>query len=270
MSDEVSEELRRDAQRNRGLLSGLMQTEQLKSIAERLPELDRRAILTAIATIQELQKKNTDAEQWRSVSENLEKQYSETLAQRDDLVVRLTEREQKIEQLGSTLEAISKQTQDIKAYGDAAKFWSDKANLHKSAGSSSLTAFLVFIAIYIAVIAFFWKDIVGALPKTSSGEVGLVAVAVIFFVLGPVLWLLRLLARFSTQHFSLTQDASERETMMRTFLSLVGHSQAKIKDEERLLVLGSIFRPAAGASDDGVSSSFVDTIQKAIEGAIKK
>ena len=79
----------------------------------------------------------------------------------------------------------------------------------------------------------------------------------IIAVLG--VWLARLIVRIFLSHLHLGTDAKERVTMIQTYLALLREEHG-LKDDERQLILQTLFRPSATGivKDDGIPPSLVE------------
>lgn len=132
------------------------------------------------------------------------------------------------------------------------QYWSDRAEAHKKLAVGFAVAFA--LAIVAAVGVFFW---LGAPHLSSlatqngvSPFLALIPIAVPAFA---GVWTLRMLSRFLSENVQMMRDARERETMVKTFLALMRDDQAGkalVKDDDRILILHSLFRPSAIASVD--------------------
>ncbi len=178
------------------------------------------------------------------------------------------ERGEEIARLKDENDALKVQYDAITKYERAAKFWGKKADDHRLGRYVSLGVFIVLGAAFTALGLANFPDIIGSLPKNNAGEIGLSAVVLVSVIALPAIWIMKLLARFVVENFSLTHDAEERRTMMETFLSLIGNPEAKIQGEERLLVLRSVFRPASASQDEGIPVAMLEAA-KSIGNSIK-
>lgn len=132
------------------------------------------------------------------------------------------------------------------------QYWSDRAKAHKNLAVGFAVAFA--LAIVVAVGVFFWLGAphLSSLAKQSgvSPLLALIPIAVPAFA---GIWTLRMISRFLSENVQMMRDARERETMVKTFLALMRDDQAGkalVKDDDRILILHSLFRPSAIASVD--------------------
>jgi hypothetical protein len=66
-------------------------------------------------------------------------------------------------------------------------------------------------------------------------------------------WVLRILGRLLSENLAIAQDASERETMVKTFLSLMRDEttgKSVVTDEDRRIILNALFRQSAVTATD--------------------
>ncbi len=132
------------------------------------------------------------------------------------------------------------------------QYWSDRAKAHRNLAVGFAVAF--GLAIVAAVGVFFW---LGAPHLSSlSTQSGVSPVLALIPIAVPAfagIWTLRMLSRFLSENVQMMRDARERETMVKTFLALMRDDQAGkalVKDDDRILILHSLFRPSAIASID--------------------
>jgi Family of unknown function (DUF6161) len=146
--------------------------------------------------------------------------------------------------------AISKAREDG-LFAEARTLWQQEASHHtKSYG----IAFLVMAAgVILLVLAIrydgvrFW----GALPKNqNTGEYTYLASFVVGIAFLAFAWIFRLIGRFVMESFALAADARLRQTILVTFLNLVGTAEAHMSEGERVLILTALFRPAPGQGAD--------------------
>ncbi|MBB3832632.1 hypothetical protein FHR55_000798 [Xanthomonas arboricola] len=129
-------------------------------------------------------------------------------------------------------------------------YWHDRAK-------TQLKAAIVYGIVFAGVMAVFsWVFIAIGVPYLS----GIKEKANVFVALAPlvipafaVVWILRILGRLLSESLALMRDASERRTLVMTFLALMRDNstgQSVIKDEDRILILHALFRPSSGAVVD--------------------
>jgi len=150
----------------------------------------------------------------------------------------------------------------------AVVYWTEKSTSHGTKATTSFTYLMRFIvcAAIGATISFWiatslllelsgvdaplWKltPKQGATPGPASYVIITLAVGTI---LTALFWAARVLLKTYLTERHLERDASERSVMTQTFLALI--KDGGVKDEDRLVILNSLFRPSADlpSSDDG-------------------
>lgn len=89
-----------------------------------------------------------------------------------------------------------------------------------------------------------------AAQKDVSPILTLVPVAVLAFA---GIWVLKMLSRLLSENLQMMRDARERETMVKTFLALMRddkNGKSLVNDNDRILILHSLFRPSSIAATD--------------------
>ncbi|MDY4284362.1 DUF6161 domain-containing protein [Xanthomonas sp. LF06-19] len=129
-------------------------------------------------------------------------------------------------------------------------YWKDRARKQLITASIYGVVFAAVMALFSAVF------IVEGVPYLS----GISEKANVFVALAPLVipafaavWILRIIGRLLSESISLMRDASERTTLVMTFLALMkddSTGQSVIKDEDRILILHALFRPSSGAVVD--------------------
>jgi hypothetical protein len=175
---------------------------------------------------------------------------------------------------------IRKVFQDELALKEPATYWTDKRAKHAMAAAGGAVGFLLVAGFGVD---FMWNELPsiidsisghlvgvsvpgetadtakevldGAQPSIFEGLSGLALVTIPAIVF---LWILKLFARVFVENLHNMQDASQRSTMVVTYLALLKDKTKPISREERLLILDALFRPqAATAGDDGPPSKWV-------------
>ncbi|KGU40030.1 DUF6161 domain-containing protein [Xanthomonas citri] len=129
-------------------------------------------------------------------------------------------------------------------------YWRDRAK-------TQLRAAIVYGIVFAVVMAVFsWVFTTIGVPYLS----GIKEKANVFVALAPLVipafaavWVLRILGRLLSESLALMRDASERRTLVMTFLALMKDNstgKSVIKDEDRILILHALFRPSSGAVVD--------------------
>lgn len=129
------------------------------------------------------------------------------------------------------------------------EYWRTRATNHREKAKHYAIAFGVTLTIFLALFAFL---AIGYLLKPAEGSVLLIVLPVLVPAFAGV-WVLRILGRLLSENLAISQDASERETMVKTFLSLMRDEttgKTVITDDDRRLILHALFRQSAVTSAD--------------------
>lgn len=140
-------------------------------------------------------------------------------------------------------------------------YWSDRGRSQRNVAIAYGAAFSVALAAAISVFAFFGVDYLVMLPNDKNAILGLLPILIPAFA---AVWILRILGRLLAESMNLMRDARERETLVKTFLALMkddSTGKSVVKDEDRILILHSLFRPASnGAVDDSPPVHWFDVL----------
>ncbi len=219
-------------------------------------------------------------EEVRQLSERLNKKHAELI---ENLEVRIAEQAQQIENFYKAFD-VSEHQRAESWETDHAKIrqeWADQSKAHadewnalkkvydtelglrapttywKDRARKQLITASIYGVVFATVMALFSVVfIVEGVPYLS----GISEKANVFVALAPLVipafaavWILRILGRLLSESISLMRDASERTTLVMTFLALMkddSTGQSVIKDEDRILILHALFRPSSGAVVD--------------------
>jgi hypothetical protein len=150
-------------------------------------------------------------------------------------------------------------------------YWNKRANWAKfSAG--------VYAAIFLVVIGVATYEFVSVgipyLASVAKPEIPiLTAVLPIVVPAFAVIWIMRIIGRLLSESLQLAQDARERSTMVMTFLALMNDEvtgKTLVTDNDRLLILHSLFRPSAvSANDDSPPVNWFDILSRKFGGPSK-
>ena len=165
-----------------------------------------------------------------------------------------------VQDSGSTLDDIATTYDNKLALQSSVSYWTSKASDHKKAACKMGWISLISGALIGAALAYTTYEL---LLKAAQFEYWRLALLFIFSTLG--IWLLRVLVRVYLSHLHLGTDATERITMIQTYLALLREGQGPA-DDERQLILQTLFRPSSTGliKDDGVPSSAFELLAKTI------
>jgi hypothetical protein len=143
-----------------------------------------------------------------------------------------------------------------------AKYWQDRKARH---GTWSIIYSILAVIAFALAIAGGWevaKWIASGIdPATNKPEYWRLVVAGFFAVIG--VWVIRLLVKMLLSHIHLGTDATERKTLIETYLSLI-EAGAAFKDEDRQVILAAIFRRGSDGlvKDDALPNPLLDIITR--------
>lgn len=163
---------------------------------------------------------------------------------------------------------------DELALKEPATYWNDKRKNHRLAVFAGAAGFLAVagFGVYFmwnglpSIIESISGQLAGAKNVGSAAELakdvvqrdggsffeGLSGLALVTIPAIVFLWILKLFARVFVENLHSLQDASQRSTMVVTYLSLLKDESKAMTPSERLLILEALFRPQTKTSgDDG-------------------
>lgn len=103
----------------------------------------------------------------------------------------------------------------------------------------------------------------------ANGKIDVAAVLVVSPLVLIILWLFRMITRLFNVGVTESTDASQRQTMVTTYLALVNDRNSMLTGSERLLILQALFR-ANGAHDepDPLPANMVEAFAKLAQGKV--
>jgi hypothetical protein len=158
------------------------------------------------------------------------------------------------------IDAAIRQAREDGLFAEARTLWPRKALHHTfsySIGFLVMAASVIFLALAIRYHGVeFWDS----LPKNEkTGEYTYLASFLVGITFLAFAWIFRMIGRFVMENFTLAADAQQRQTILETFLNLVGTAEAKMNEGERALILSALFRPAPGqGADDPTRSTLLE------------
>ncbi|MEW8073056.1 MAG: DUF6161 domain-containing protein [Candidatus Thiodiazotropha sp.] len=177
------------------------------------------------------------------------------------------QKEEQVSAFASQLEESEKNLSDIAQTYDeklalqaSVQYWSDKRTSH-----TKVTRWVGGATLILAALTgggFIWAA--HELLQVKASEVELWRLGVMLAISTFGIWVTRLSAKIFISNLHLRTDADERVTMIQTYLALLREGSGP-KDEERQLILQTLFRPSTTGfiKDDG-PSSFHEIISNAL------
>lgn len=125
-----------------------------------------------------------------------------------------------------------------------ATYWARRRNIHMLTAFLAAALFLLGIILALKFGLEHGVELLGMLPKSNDGTIGLGGIAVLTIPAAGVAWGLRIFTRLFTHQLEMATDAAQRQTMITTYLALNNDPAAQLGDDERILILNAIFRPS--------------------------
>lgn len=199
-----------------------------------------------------------------------EKQHNDLRSQSDQLIKEVTELKFKhnelIKSFETEIEESKKQLKDIEhtydeklALQSSVQYWGDKRDHHQK---NMVWTGLITLFLALATIgAFLW--VAFEFSEDTITKVSLWKLSIMLAISSFGVWITRLAAKIFISNLHLRTDSHERTTMIQTYLALLREGSGP-KDEERQLILQTLFRPSTTGfiKEDG-PAGFYETISKA-------
>ena len=142
------------------------------------------------------------------------------------------------------------------------EYWNTRATNHRKKAIGFAVAFAAALTVALCLFTYFGVSHL-AKPGTQSTLLAVIPVLVPAFA---GVWVLRILGRLLSENLAITQDAQERETMVKTFLALMRDEttgKSVVTDEDRRIILHALFRPSSvTATDDTPPLHWIDAARK--------
>lgn len=152
------------------------------------------------------------------------------------------------------------------------QYWKDREN---NSRTYAIVFGIAFLIVASACLGVFVNIGIPYLHNVATmRDVNVLVLALPVLIPGFIaIWLLRILGRLFAENLQLSIDAGERQTMVKTFLALMHDEQrgkALVTDNDRILILHSLFRPSAVSSaDDAPPVHWFDILSQKLGGPKK-
>jgi hypothetical protein len=160
-----------------------------------------------------------------------------------------------------TLEDIANTYDKKLALQASVSYWTTKASRHRN---FSIAFGFLFVLSLLTVGYLFFQEVYPLL-KDASPDKPIPYWVLALILIGAVIsiWIVRLVVRVLLSHIHLQRDASERSTMLLTYLALLREG-AGLKEDDKKLILQALFRPSSSGivKDDALPSGMYDLITK--------
>ncbi|WP_037585754.1 DUF6161 domain-containing protein [Stenoxybacter acetivorans] len=129
------------------------------------------------------------------------------------------------------------------------QYWGDRAQKHLYVAIAFAVAFVIVLGLSICGFIKYIPNLSDT-AKGASIILTLIPIAIPAFA---AVWVLKMLSRLLSENLQMSRDARERETMVKTFLALMRedrNGEPMIKENDRILILHSLFRPSSVTAVD--------------------
>lgn len=173
------------------------------------------------------------------------------------------------EEMSSQWDALRRVYDEQLALLAPTQYWGTRATTHRNVAIGFAIAFGMVLAVSMAVFVLLAMphllDV--AARKDVSPILTLIPIVVPAFA---GIWVLKILSRVLSENLQLMRDAKERETMVKTFLALLRddkNGKSIVNDNDRILILHSLFRPSSvSAVDDAPPVHWFDILTNKVTG----
>lgn len=142
------------------------------------------------------------------------------------------------------------------------EYWKTRATKHRTKAIGFAVAFAAALTAALSLFIYFGISHL-AKPETQSTFLAVIPVLVPAFA---GVWVLRILGRMLSENLAISQDAEERETMVKTFLALMRDEttgKSVVTDEDRRIILHALFRASTvTATDDSPPIHWAEAVRK--------
>lgn len=145
------------------------------------------------------------------------------------------------------------------------EYWKTQADQYKTQGIWYAVAFGLVLVALLVLFAILGIDELKAMNAAKPASVVLAILPIIIPAFAGI-WVLRILGRQLAESLTIMKDATERVTLVKTFLALMRDEtagKAVVKDEDRALILTALFRQSrVTAADDSPPLNALDSLLK--------
>lgn len=247
----------------------LIQANQLDAIARigATPLLDRarKKAITALRDDLAALKKNleSDISTLRSLLDESDQNIKDNLRKHKEAIqVRETLWEGLIEKCDTDWTELKRVYDEKLALLAPTEYWRTRATNHRRKAIGFAVAFVAALTAALWLFISFGISHL-AMPDTQSTFLAVLPVLVPAFA---GVWVLRILGRMLSENLAISQDAEERETMVKTFLALMRDEttgKSVVTDEDRRIILHALFRASTvTATDDSPPINLAEVVRK--------
>lgn len=144
------------------------------------------------------------------------------------------------------------------ALSSAVSYWTNKARTHKRVAIAMTIATTGIVSVGIWIVGLAVLQLIQSLASTTDQSLWPLGVIAVYGTI--LIYVMRLLVRFTMSQFHLHEDAQQRAVMTQAYLALLKEGTA-LGDDDRRLVLEILFRPMnAGLIKDDSSMTPYDVL----------
>jgi hypothetical protein len=203
------------------------------------------------------------SDRYRKVSQDIHSLHASQRSGFDEMqAARATDFKKLVEEHVSTMDNIQATFKRELSLRAAVEYLAEKADKHqKTAKTAGIAAGIAGCALVGLAIG------IGLLVFKEGQDVPVPQIAVAVLTATLAFWLLRILVRVLLSNLHLETDMRARSTFVHTYLALLAEGGG-IKDEDRALVIGLVFRPISDGlvRDDATPPGLWDLITKNLSG----
>lgn len=163
------------------------------------------------------------------------------------------------EEFGKFFEDVKEQWKNLKITYDTqmalrapTTYWETEASLSRTNYWYAVFAFSSVAAVSLAIFLYF------GIPYLADGanKIGQNVLIHVLPILIPsfiVIWILKIISKLMSGYLQRSDDSNERRVMVMTFLALMNNKDGLsplVSDQDRILILHALFRPAAVSPSD--------------------
>ncbi len=145
---------------------------------------------------------------------------------------------------------------------EPANYWTTKARWHLG---GALLGFLGLIGATFLIVAFVILGPEFLLSEEVTSRLKYGSALLIAFPALALFWIMKALSRIFVSNLQLLGDARLRSAMVTTFVSLMENPKNQMTEEDRILILQALFRPAGTEAQDESPPNWFDVLLRRMD-----
>ena len=145
---------------------------------------------------------------------------------------------------------------------EPASYWTTKADSHFR---YAVRGFLGLIGAAVSIGMFVVVGPKYLLTEEVTGSLQYGSALLIAFPALALFWIMKALSRIFVSNLQLLGDARLRSTMVTTFVSLMENPRNQMTEEDRILILQALFRPAGADAQDEAPPNWFDVLLRRVD-----